>query len=333
MVSEPPSPVLPHIRPEACVHSYAPNAGCTACVDSCPKGAWVLEDAELGFISARCDSCGLCVPACPREAIGLQRPLMVLHDSHGHGTAWAGCEKSPASGACRIACLHAIGTRDLDQLAQDGVSRLSATSGDCANCDRARPTGLAEAAARHAAIRSSRGEPFVALAMLDAATFVRTLARAKEDLEQIDRGRRRLFGRVLALANGQAPPASTARKPLAYWSPKIDAKACNGCDACIRICPDQALHFDQSDVAAYRLSPDSCSGCGLCVDVCDQHAITVMPDAPSEEIVLELDSRRCKSCGASYHRPASQTGDTGAFCRICAHKNHHRSLFQVLGNV
>ena len=61
--------VLPEILAERCVHSRLETASCQACVDSCPQGAWVLDDASLGINTETCDGCGLCAAACPQAAI------------------------------------------------------------------------------------------------------------------------------------------------------------------------------------------------------------------------------------------------------------------------
>ncbi|RPI56805.1 MAG: 4Fe-4S dicluster domain-containing protein [Chloroflexi bacterium] len=57
------------------------------CVAACPTGALVQDDAEglVRLDAALCDGCGLCVPACPFEAIWLDdlRSVAVKCDECG----------------------------------------------------------------------------------------------------------------------------------------------------------------------------------------------------------------------------------------------------------
>jgi len=52
------------------------SSGCAQCVEVCPVDVFVLEDDVLG-VSAQnedeCTLCGLCLSACPGEAIRLIR--------------------------------------------------------------------------------------------------------------------------------------------------------------------------------------------------------------------------------------------------------------------
>lgn len=59
--------VVPAIRAARCVA----DRGCRACVDTCPRQALRLKDRRIDVDRARCESCGMCAPACPTEAIDL----------------------------------------------------------------------------------------------------------------------------------------------------------------------------------------------------------------------------------------------------------------------
>ena len=116
---------IPDVRAERCVHSVTEQAGCRACVDACPTGAWIIDDEMLGIDPDRCDGCDLCVAACPEAAI-LQRFRPAVRNTI-HGTvALACCQHSQVAGedVPRMPCLHAIGVSDLLRLARDQVRYL-----------------------------------------------------------------------------------------------------------------------------------------------------------------------------------------------------------------
>lgn len=318
------SPALPEIDGEACVHALAPRASCQACVEACPAGALVLGDDSLGLDEARCTACGLCVPACPRGAVALSRPVEIV-EGRPHRQAFAACQRA-GTGLSGPACLHALGPRDLDALAEAGVAQLTVTSATCEGCTAgADPSALNRAAEAHRLVRHSRGLPAVTLAWQDLPAFRRARSRALEVADSVDQARRRLL-RVVRLPQFEAAPQGP---PVAAVSPIIDAALCTGCDACARICPDGALRLERREAPRYDIDPACCTGCRLCIDVCESRAIRLVPLGPGAPVSVPLSAFRCRACGVPGHRPSAAGSDTADLCRICAVTGHHSKLFQV----
>lgn len=351
---------LPEIDAERCVHSVCADATCRACVDACPRGAWVFDDDALGLDTTACDGCGICVPACPTHSIWFadpRRPARRLE--RGALVAFAACAASGVKdGDGLIPCLHALGLGDLLALAKAGVRRLVAARGACETC----PDGggsaprLAQTLETVNRLLESRGAPPMTLVHRDAAMWHRHLTRDTDPETGPTVGRRNFFRlaatKIVAEASQVTrqpecptvpspgtllPPAPEATSedrqalypaPLYPYVPAIDAGRCTGCHACVRICPHQALTF-QPEPLAYRIDAANCTACGLCRDVCEADAVSIAALAPQTQSGVPLASARCHACGQPFNLPEGRLPENG-LCRICGKTNHYGRLFQVL---
>jgi Pyruvate/2-oxoacid:ferredoxin oxidoreductase delta subunit len=121
-------------------------------------------------------------------------------------------------------------------------------------------------------------------------------------------------------------PDTGRRGALAPVAPSIDPTACTGCDACVRLCPQQAIRLEregagpEAGALAYRILPDDCTGCGICVDVCADHAVHLEAWVPVTPVALPLAEATCARCRVSFHRPEFAAGATPALCPICARR-------------
>jgi ferredoxin len=342
--------LAPEVVADRCVHSHLEQASCRACVDACPRGAFILDDECLGVDTGRCDACGVCIPACPQGAVlGTFGPVTYRIGSEpGTFTAFAAC--APALGPIGepgvVPCLHALGLRELLALRCDGVTRLIVSRGECGRCPRGSATPIdtyLEAARR---ILAARGVMVLATVSLDPVAWRRAReAAARQPRPGLDR---RAFFRhavdavveqVMSRADGEVGShlAVAGRAPgrwfpttgpgqLVPFAPEIDSARCTGCDACARLCPEGAIRAEPD---AYRLDPDACTGCGVCVDLCTQGAVTVRHLAVPVRTLIPLHRGKCRACGTPFHTP-SQDRAGADLCPVCALTHHHRRLFQVL---
>ena len=326
--------LLPHLDADRCVHSRIAQARCRACVDACPTGAWVIDDERLGIDPGRCDGCDLCVPACPTGALVPRFHPAVRRTRHG-ALAFAACHYAgladlpdladPADIAGRdlslAVCLNALGILDLLSLVRAGVGQLLIAAGDCSRCPRGQGEGLVQRLAAVNHLLATRSLPLLAHQALGAEAWA-SASRAAADPDNRPTLDRRAFFRSAvaaplrrvneALDQAQKrehrpgrllPPARPG--DLVPLAPDLDALLCSGCDACLRICPQDVIQLDRREgrAQAYVITAENCNGCGLCVDVCPTRAIRIQHWAPLPQPRLPLIEQRCRSCGVTFHLP------------------------------
>lgn len=330
MVSPRAAGVIPHLHEGACTHERVRDATCQACEDVCTELAIFPAGPDLILDAEACSACGACIAACPQRALSQPAAIPVIA-AQAEGVAVALCARHPeAEGRAAALCVHALSLADLAVLLAGGTDRLALATGDCEGCDIRPLTLIDDAAARLASLCAARG--LMTLTLGPARPEDLALLPPRDDSP--DPARRALFAPVLdGAATGPAPArvlAALQRQgagptaPYAF-SPAIHPDACTGCDACVRICPAEALSI--TPAPAYHADPARCTGCALCVDVCDVVAITVSPMAPAAPDVA-LTGWRCRHCQVDTRAPGPVPAD--GLCRICRQTGHFKKLFQVL---
>ncbi|MER2527757.1 MAG: 4Fe-4S binding protein [Candidatus Competibacter denitrificans] len=342
---------LPTVIADRCVHSHINDARCRACADACPLNAWVIDDERLGIDINACDGCGLCVPACPENAITCDHALADtdIRSWKGHTALFRACERTDLDAAdCRIPCLHSIGTRELLHQYRRGMATWITTTADCDACPRGRSQRLSESVEKTNTLLQSRNLEPIALVALEPAQWQKILKQSTPCQSGPVSTRRNFFRDALrtavnttrdaaALAGDEpaslTPPtawlAETGPDDLFLATPNIDPTRCNGCDACVRLCPHQAIRLETTDSEpCYQIEAQHCTGCGICRDACDQNAIHLAALALRPQAVA-LAQGHCPACNIRYHLPTGQLRPDG-LCTICARTRHGRQLYQVL---
>ncbi len=334
---------LPEVLEARCVHTRLEQAGCRSCVQACPRRAWVIDEEMLGIDPDRCDGCDLCVPACPQGAI---RPHFspALKQTEKGVMAFALCEHAGVPGIrdALMPCVHAIGLRDVIKLQRLGVTYLIAACGNCDDCERGGAERLMRTFTAANRLLSLRGARIIHYRNMSPEKWLRVLDKVNRTAPRRTLSRRALFRGALRdplerlqaamqseerefRAAGELLPDSQVDAPLPFV-PVIDPVRCNGCDACTRLCPQQALMLED-DGSAYRIKAARCTGCAVCLDVCEPKAIQIKCLGSVRQDHIALQSKRCGACGVRYHIPLQ---DTELRCRVCRRTNHHSRLFQVL---
>lgn len=300
----------------------------------------MLDEAALHFDSQSCDGCGLCVPACPQQAIRL--PLRIEQRTLSDAPVLlARCEFSAGEGeAGRLPCLHSIGLMDLLRNRRHGSLSWLVMRGDCDQCERGKGERLAARIASLNAALAERNQPVILLREISGVVWTHLIVPQADSVA----ARRGFFGAlakrpVSALMKDsisvqddkpQAPGEwmPMQREGVLPWSIDLDAERCIGCHACARLCPQGAIEQDDSEAAAYRLQHARCTGCGLCSDVCQSNAVSPQAWCKAEIDEVTLKTHRCVACGLSFEMPAVR--GSVSLCWVCSRALPVRRLRQVM---
>jgi ferredoxin len=321
---------LPELDAARCVHAAMETAQCQACVEACPRDAWLLDEEALHFEAGRCDGCGLCKPACPPQAIRISS-TPARRKVAGTSVLLAACDQAVShAGPGQVGCLHGIGLADLLREYRAGLRVWLFARGDCASCPRGGGETLHALLARLNEALGQRNQPLILTRDLRPDIWTALLP------EQVTKpSARRGFFRALVsrTATGPLPEPHPPEAPGRLltqqsnaslpWSVHIDHARCVACHACARICPEQAIRFDHH-LPAYLLDAPACTGCGLCRDVCEPQAVKIQAWTAPPKPILPLTILRCRICGVECHAPAEAAIE--ATCWVCRTSSARKRL-------
>ncbi|MCN4144032.1 MAG: 4Fe-4S dicluster domain-containing protein [Thiohalomonas sp.] len=348
---------LPEINADDCVHTLCNDSDCHACAAACPTDAWILNDDNLGLDIEACNGCGLCIPACPGGALHIDFPWIIRTLGYRMVALFA-CERSDVKESnAVIPCVHALGQRQLLQLYKAGIEHILLATDECSHCSyfeskKQQSETIYSRVEQLNDLLAERNKPVMKLlkhsyrvwnkiynsdeainpgTQLSRRNFLRGGGQQfREQLVLIDPLNLPEY-RTIPL--GQLLPESENTDIKWPWVPILDSAQCNGCNACMRLCPTNALQLvvdEDQNSALYKIDPINCTGCDLCCSVCETNAISINSWSYAEIYTIHLSENKCSACGNTFHLPEQNTQSEQDLCRICQNHNHSNKLFQVL---
>ncbi len=337
------------INPLACIRHSRPYVTCAECRNICPFGAIGISRTDIQIKQDLCTDCGLCVAACPQNAIQNQNTLEVVKFK-SHAAGLAVCHQSDmhsGMGQNHIYCIHAVSLSMLADIYLSGVKCIYILKSDCENCRHGASQRFSQTFKHFNRYLTALRLPSMRTYFVDKVKFS-LLLKLKNRVEKPHTLKRREFFKSSLNQFAEKPLEDTAKvttvqhkfnqlfkesavETVSLYRIRIDETSCTACIDCVRVCPDKALVLDNhSKDSAFRIQASRCTRCQACADICQQNAITVEPDVSIGEKCIPLQKQTCSCCGVQYYRLRIDKRNSGQ-CHICSNrpKDQTQALFQV----
>lgn len=305
--------VYPELRQQQCVRYRYRYSECDRCQEACPHEAIVQGEDGVSVDGSKCQGCGLCVAACPTEALQLSAL------SNGDITGLAAdrrqlscaCAPSGVGGDKVVSCLGALTPAILSSFVSKGVALELRGTGHCVQCVHA-PKGADMLAMQFEGLdllrKAAGDETWAEVQLRDETTQDVEPARGAHQAARRQMFRRLLGKGVDAIAKPQsdlapaplrairaaAPLRSERRDMLQNLWPHAAERpfsipphpslqmaqlclneGCTLCEACARACPTGALRVEE-DSSSWQLyfKAARCVGCAVCMEACQPGVLT-----------------------------------------------------------
>ncbi|AXR82223.1 4Fe-4S binding protein [Natrarchaeobaculum sulfurireducens] len=317
------------------------TAGCRACEVVCPHDAVAISsdgDGSVTIDADACTDCGVCLGACPTEAITSPRAPSLGRLGKATRSALetvsSGGSRLPFVGSDPEPVVIAFTARSVlpavVEAAVDGPPTVPIPVPNAGRVPAAQLLGTVAAGAGGVAVVADPDEaaaavdepteaaratledlagdaPVERVASADPATVAATLEAVARDEPLVDDPDPILaHGTTASALSAGAVDAltdgpQTGVSVPALGSISVDADACTLCGACDNLCPTGAIVQHGAD--ALSVDPAACTGCGICV-VCPEDAIEVdeTVDVPlgDRHRAVEPDGIVCERCGDRF---------------------------------
>lgn len=258
---------------DGCVKEKSTRATCSKCTDACPiEGAMALQDGKPSIDTEKCTECGLCMMACPVQAIEGVFPKrnfldnqLIVQEQERYSVKELLIYR--AKGLTSIVLTEKTDTEWPDKIAE--TNRM-----------------LAQLGKQPYTVKESSEPMTEEEAYTRRELFTFWGKEGKSLVREVTPARWRFNHSSLNLASYY--PDSQ------FYEPVIESETCSLCKACEALCPKNCFTIMEE---SFAISPQSCTGCRLCTDTCPEQAITLEREIKNAGThALELFKKTCADC-------------------------------------
>ena len=309
---------IPQVKAHQCQRTSFGRSSCRACLDACPAESIKFDGNNIN-ISSRCTGCGICAAICPNDVFEVtnvqSEAVPVIYCSRLLSQKIKPTQILPAA---LTPCIAALSDSCLLGLFRILGATVELVTGQCAECAlkgslSVFQRNLERASAILQVLGVNAAPVFVREARPADAALAESLLQTFQLQRETQTGfSRRDFFRSLRGGPVQSAPVikqgsehdpgpalaqevmawltevRTGSVPamLSFWGTLRVADDCDGCGACVAICPFNALDFRKDDARAALLwNPFLCSQCGLCSEACRQGAMSWSPGLDTAPLI------------------------------------------------
>ncbi|MEW6661514.1 MAG: 4Fe-4S dicluster domain-containing protein [Bacillota bacterium] len=305
-----------------CTRSISPRSQCSWCSDVCPVNG--LRLTSEGVIIEDCIGCGLCVGACPGQAMVLPAINWFGRKLDGAGDkVYYHCQKVKAesqatSRGVTVPCLGAIPVETMVSVAANFSAVYFYHPQCCSQCEIKNGLSLFEDNVKGAKrllqlfnaddrlivhsneafsgylpkqevgqVLNRRGFfSMIALNVRKApAAIIEVAAPVSDPVLSVNQpNRRRELVSAIKRLAVQAGGALPEQLPVI--SHQIE-RPCYLCGACAKLCPAGALRLNEAEVPILEVNLSLCMACNLCQDICPQRAIAFSSAGDTQDLLSE----------------------------------------------
>ena len=278
---------------------------CNRCAGICPSGSITLDAGSVELKSSECSECMLCVSECPSscfeiDSIDFFEVLTKLSDLP---SPVLGCNQKPALKTnVRTPCLGFLSEEHLISLSFLIKKPLQINLTECKKCKNGfivnsltkrlenlknNITGSISEKIRLVENKTdldyrervySRRDLFKGIGVYSARETTSLFKNSGSDditqaySDKVVPFKKTLLNKTLSVLSGDLKKRMLENY---YYDLHIDGN-CNGCSACVGICPTGALISDNRETSQRLLFISArCSGCGLCAGFCRVNAVEI----------------------------------------------------------
>lgn len=250
---------------------------CILCVDICLRKSLYLEKNNVKIEQPKCNQCGLCIIACPADAISGPPPLRNIENDLIHS------DNRAVPSVKELLLYYHAGIRHI-HLNTAHIQWLPVID-----------------------------EVNLKLEALERLPI--QVQQDSKPVENISSARRSLLGlrrhTPLSIKN---KPLNTIFTGYRFFTLNLNEETCSLCSACQNVCTTQAIHLNDN---ALTIQTHLCTGCKLCVDACPDKSLTLEEDISSENTISHsLHKLTCTCCEKTFSDFKSKTQEQN-LCSAC----------------